>query len=63
MSELGITLWLITRYHTPLDNMGQRLDYEAGARASGMNFWWDTKLPSRTTVPALEDRRLQAGDI
>ena len=30
--------WLATKYHTPLDNISQPLDYESGARAAGMNF-------------------------
>ncbi|HXJ92238.1 MAG TPA: M28 family peptidase [Terriglobia bacterium] len=28
--------WLRTRYHTPLDNMEQPIDYEAGVKAAGM---------------------------
>jgi hypothetical protein len=30
--------WLVTIYHTPLDNMDQTLDYDSGARAAGVNF-------------------------
>ena len=30
--------WVSTRYHTPLDNMEQPIDYEAGVRATGMIF-------------------------
>ena len=30
--------WLVTRYHTPLDNMDQPLDYQSGARAAILNF-------------------------
>jgi len=30
--------WLTTKYHTPLDNISQPLDYESGARAAGINF-------------------------
>ena len=30
--------WLVTRYHTPLDNIDQPLDYESGAKAAGVNF-------------------------
>jgi hypothetical protein len=30
--------WLVTRYHTPLDNMDQPLDYQSGARAATLNF-------------------------
>jgi len=28
--------WLQTRYHTPLDDMEQPIDYEAGVKAAGM---------------------------
>jgi hypothetical protein len=30
--------WLVTKYHTPLDNMDQPLDYDSGARAAAVNF-------------------------
>jgi hypothetical protein len=30
--------WLVTKYHTPLDNMDQALDYSSGAKAAGVNF-------------------------
>ncbi|HTY42324.1 MAG TPA: M28 family peptidase [Thermoanaerobaculia bacterium] len=30
--------WLVTRYHTPLDNMEQPIEYEAGVRSAGMIF-------------------------
>jgi hypothetical protein len=30
--------WLVTIYHTPLDNMDQALDYDSGAKAAGVNF-------------------------
>lgn len=30
--------WLVTRYHTPLDNIDQPLDYQSGARAATVNF-------------------------
>ena len=30
--------WLVTRYHTPLDNMDQPLDYQSGARTATLNF-------------------------
>jgi hypothetical protein len=30
--------WMVTKYHTPLDNMDQALDYASGARAAGVNF-------------------------
>jgi hypothetical protein len=30
--------WMVTKYHTPLDNMDQALDYDSAARAAGINF-------------------------
>ena len=30
--------WLVTRYHTPLDNIDQPLDYESGTKAARLNF-------------------------
>jgi hypothetical protein len=30
--------WLVTRYHTPGDNIDQPLDYQSGARAATLNF-------------------------
>ena len=33
-----IKKWIETRYHTPLDNMEQPLDYDAGVNAAGMLF-------------------------
>jgi Zn-dependent M28 family amino/carboxypeptidase len=33
-----IKKWLTTRYHTPLDNMDQPINYESAAKASGLNF-------------------------
>ncbi len=30
--------WMVTKYHTPLDNMDQPLDYASAAKAAGVNF-------------------------
>ena len=30
--------WAVTKYHTPLDNMDQVLDYDSAARASWVNL-------------------------
>ena len=30
--------WMVTKYHTPLDNMDQVLDYNSAAKAAGVNF-------------------------
>jgi peptidase M28-like protein len=33
-----IKKWLVTRYHTPLDNMEQPIDFESAAKGAVMNF-------------------------
>ena len=43
--------WLITRYHTPLGNMDQPLDYESGAKAAGLNFLVGYELAQRNQPP------------
>jgi len=43
--------WLITRYHTPLDNMDQPFDYESGAKAAGLNFLVGYELAQRNQPP------------
>jgi Zn-dependent M28 family amino/carboxypeptidase len=30
--------WMVTKYHTPLDNMDQDFDYDSAAKAAGVNF-------------------------
>jgi hypothetical protein len=30
--------WLVTKYHTPLDNMDQALDYDSATKAAGVDF-------------------------
>jgi Zn-dependent M28 family amino/carboxypeptidase len=30
--------WMVTRYHTPLDNMDQPIDFESMAKGAVMNF-------------------------
>ena len=47
-----IKKWLITRYHTPLDNMDQPLDYDSAARASGLNFLVGYELAQQDQPPA-----------
>ena len=29
---------MVTKYHTPLDNMDQDFDYDSAAKAAGVNF-------------------------
>ncbi len=43
--------WMVTRYHTPLDNMDQPLDYESGAKAARLNFLVGYKLAQRARPP------------
>jgi Zn-dependent M28 family amino/carboxypeptidase len=47
-----IKKWLTTRYHTPLDNMDQPLDYDSAARASGLNFLVGYELAQQDQPPA-----------
>ncbi len=44
--------WNITRYHTPLDNMEQSLDFPSAARASGFNFLLGVSLANQDQLPA-----------
>jgi Zn-dependent M28 family amino/carboxypeptidase len=43
--------WLVTRYHTPLDNMDQPFDYESGAKAAGLNFLVGYELAQQDDRP------------
>jgi len=43
--------WLITRYHTPLDNMDQPFNYESGAKAAGLNFLVGYELAQQNQPP------------
>ncbi len=43
--------WLLTRYHTPLDNMEQPLDFESGAKAAGLNFLLGYGLAQQDHAP------------
>jgi Peptidase family M28 len=43
--------WLVTRYHTPLDNMDQPVDYESGAKAAGLNFLVGYELAQQDQPP------------
>ena len=44
--------WNVTRYHTPLDNMEQPLDFSSAARASGFNFLLGVSLSNQDQLPA-----------
>lgn len=43
--------WLITKYHTPLDNMDQTLDYASGAKAAGVNFLVGYEVAQQDVAP------------
>jgi Zn-dependent M28 family amino/carboxypeptidase len=43
--------WMVTRYHTPLDNMDQPLDYESGAKAAGLNFLVGYEIAQQNQPP------------
>ena len=43
--------WLVTRYHTPLDNMDQPIDFESAAKGSLMNFLIGYEVAQRPGVP------------
>jgi Zn-dependent M28 family amino/carboxypeptidase len=43
--------WLVTRYHTPLDNMDQPLNYASAARAAGFDFLMGYELAARDDSP------------
>jgi hypothetical protein len=44
--------WAVTKYHTPLDNMDQVLDYNSGARAAEVNFLVGYDVAQRDAAPA-----------
>jgi hypothetical protein len=48
--------WLVTRYHTPLDNMDQPLDYQSGARAATLNFLVGYELAQWNSRPQWNPR-------
>ncbi len=43
--------WMVTKYHTPLDNMDQVLDYGSGAKAAGVNFLVGYDLAQQDATP------------
>ncbi len=43
--------WLETKYHTPLDNMDQPIDYDSGAKACGVNFLVGYEVAQQDEVP------------
>jgi hypothetical protein len=43
--------WMVTKYHTPLDNMDQTLDYASAAKAAGVNFLVGYEVAQQDAVP------------
>ena len=43
--------WIHSRYHTPLDNMDQPIDYEQGLKAAGMIFRMGYDVAQQDEVP------------
>src|SRR5579863_981924 len=43
--------WMVTKYHTPLDNMDQALDYESAANVAGVNFLVGYDVAQQDAVP------------
>jgi len=44
--------WLVTRYHTPLDNIEQPLDFDSGAKGAVMNFLVGYQVAQRDGAPS-----------
>ena len=46
-----IKKWLVTRYHTPLDNMEQPIDFDAMAKGSVLNFLVGYQIAQHDAAP------------
>jgi hypothetical protein len=47
-----IKKWLVTRYHTPLDNIDQPIDFDAAAKGAVMNFLVGYRVAQQDGSPA-----------
>jgi Zn-dependent M28 family amino/carboxypeptidase len=47
-----IKKWLTTRYHTPLDNMDQPMDFDSAAKGAVMNFLVGYEVAEHSGIPA-----------
>jgi len=47
-----IKKWLVTRYHTPLDNMEQPIDFDEAAKGAVMNFLVGYQVAQHDGVPS-----------
>jgi hypothetical protein len=43
--------WMTTEYHTPLDNMDQKLDYDSGAKCAQLNFLVGYSVAEQSAAP------------
>jgi Peptidase family M28 len=46
-----IKKWLVTRYHTPLDNIEQPIDFDSAARGAVMNFLVGYRIAQHDAAP------------
>ena len=46
-----IKKWLVTRYHTPLDNMDQPIDFDSAAKGAVMNFLVGYQIAQHEAAP------------
>lgn len=46
-----IKKWLVTRYHTPLDNMDQPIDFDSAAKGAVMNFLVGYQIAQHEQAP------------
>ena len=51
-----IKKWGVTRYHTPLDNMEQPIDFDAAAKGAVMNFLVGYQVAQHDRVPSWNKR-------
>jgi hypothetical protein len=47
-----IKKWLVTRYHTPLDNMDQPIDFDSAAKGAVMDFLIGYQVAQQDGTPA-----------
>ena len=47
-----IKKWLVTRYHTPLDNMDQPIDFDSAAKGAVMDFLIGYQVAQQDEIPA-----------
>ncbi len=58
-----IKKWLVTRYHTPLDNIDQPIDFDSAAKGAVMNFLVGYQVAQHDAISNVESRRLLRHDV